>query len=122
MFVYGSERRPPVLATADVGIGISAGTQVAVEAGDVVLVRSDPRDVPRIIGLSRASYRKMLQNLWWEAGYNIFAIPLAAGALTSRGIILSPAMGAVVMLASTVIVAINARCYDARVYNNRDSG
>ena len=109
MFVYGSERRPPVLATADVGIGISAGTQVAVEAGDVVLVRSDPRDVPRIIGLSRASYRKMLQNLWWEAGYNIFAIPLAAGALASRGIILSPAMGAVLMSASTVIVAINAQ-------------
>jgi P-type Cu2+ transporter len=82
---------------------------VAVEAGDVVLVRSDPRDVPRIIGLSRASYRKMIQNLWWAAGYNIVAIPLAAGVLVSRGIVLSPAIGAVLMSASTVIVALNAQ-------------
>jgi len=99
----------PALVTADVGIAIGAGTEVAVEAGDIVLVRSDPRDVPRIINLSRASYRKMLQNLWWAAGYNIVAIPLAAGVLASRGIILSPAIGAVLMSASTVIVAINAQ-------------
>src|SRR5688572_9237726 len=99
----------PALTVADVGIAIGAGTQVAVEAGDVVLVRSDPRDVPRIIRLSRASYRKMIQNLWWAAGYNIIAIPLAAGVLASRGIILSPAIGAVLMSASTVIVAINAQ-------------
>jgi Cu2+-exporting ATPase len=99
----------PALTVADVGIAIGAGTQVAVEAGDVVLVRSDPRDVPRIIRLSRASYRKMVQNLWWAAGYNIVAIPLAAGVLASRGIILSPAIGAVLMSASTVIVAINAQ-------------
>ena len=75
----------PALLTADVGIAIGAGTDVAVEAGDVVLVRSDPRDVPRIIALSRASYRKMIQNLWWAAGYNIFAIPLAAGVLARTG-------------------------------------
>ena len=99
----------PALVTANVGIAIGAGTDVAVEAGDIVLVRSDPRDVPRIIELSRASYRKMIQNLWWAAGYNIFAIPLAAGVLASRGIVLSPAVGAVLMSASTVIVAINAQ-------------
>jgi Cu2+-exporting ATPase len=99
----------PALVTADVGIAIGAGTEVAVEAGDIVLVRSDPRDVPRVIALSRASYRKMIQNLWWAAGYNIVAIPLAAGILASRGIVLSPAFGAVLMSASTVIVAINAQ-------------
>ena len=79
------------LLTADVAIAIGAGTDVAVEAGDVVLVRSDPRDVPRIIALSRASYRKMIQNLWWAAGYNIVAIPLAAGVLASQGILLPAA-------------------------------
>ncbi|HLE56216.1 MAG TPA: heavy metal translocating P-type ATPase [Rhodothermia bacterium] len=99
----------PALVTADVGIAIGAGTEVAVEAGDIVLVRSDPRDVPRIVALSRASYRKMIQNLWWAAGYNIVAIPLAAGVLASKGIVLSPAVGAVLMSASTVIVAINAQ-------------
>jgi len=99
----------PALLTADVGIAIGAGTDVAVEAGDIVLVRSDPRDVPRIIALSRASYRKMMQNLWWAAGYNIFAIPLAAGVLAPWGFVLSPAVGAVLMSASTVIVAINAQ-------------
>jgi Cu2+-exporting ATPase len=99
----------PALVTADVGIAIGAGTDVAVEAGDIVLMRSDPRDVPRIVALSRASYRKMVQNLWWAAGYNIVAIPLAAGVLASKGILLSPAVGAVLMSASTVIVAINAQ-------------
>jgi P-type Cu2+ transporter len=99
----------PALVTADVGIAIGAGTDVAVEAGDVVLVRSDPRDVARIVSLSRAGYRKMLQNLWWAAGYNIVAIPLAAGVLAWAGIILAPAAGAVLMSASTVIVAINAQ-------------
>ena len=99
----------PALVIADVGIAIGAGTDVAVEAGDVVLVRSDPRDVPRIISLSRVSYRKMVQNLWWAAGYNIVAIPLAAGVLASYGIVLSPAVGAVLMSLSTVIVAINAQ-------------
>jgi P-type Cu2+ transporter len=99
----------PALVTADVGVAIGAGTDVAVEAGDVVLVRSDPRDVSRIISLSRASYRKMVQNLWWAAGYNIVAIPLAAGVLAPWGVILSPAVGAVLMSASTIIVAINAQ-------------
>jgi Cu2+-exporting ATPase len=99
----------PALVAADVGIAIGAGTEVAVEAGDVVLVRSDPRDMPRIIALSRATYRKMVQNLWWAAGYNIVAIPLAGGVLAPIGIVLSPAVGAVLMSLSTVIVAINAQ-------------
>jgi P-type Cu2+ transporter len=99
----------PALVTADVGIAIGAGTDVAVEAGDVVLVRSDPRDVPRIIALSKASYRKMLQNLWWAAGYNVVAIPLAAGVAAPWGIVLHPAVGAVLMSLSTVIVAANAQ-------------
>lgn len=99
----------PALVTADVGIAIGAGTDVAVEAGDIVLVRSDPRDVPRILALSRATYRKMLQNLWWAAGYNIVAIPLAAGVLAAWGVVLSPAIGAVLMSLSTIIVALNAQ-------------
>ena len=99
----------PALVTADVGIAIGAGTDVAVEAGDIVLVRNDPRDVPRIIALSRASYRKMVQNLWWAAGYNIVAIPLAAGVLAPWGILLTPAAGAVLMSLSTIIVAVNAQ-------------
>jgi P-type Cu2+ transporter len=99
----------PALATADVGIAMGAGTDVAVEAGDVVLVRSDPRDVPRIVALSRASYRKMIQNLWWAAGYNVAAIPLAAGVLARWGIVLHPAVGAVLMSVSTVVVALNAQ-------------
>ena len=99
----------PALLTADVGIAIGAGTEVAIEAGDVVLVRSDPRDVPGIIDLSKATYRKMIQNLWWAAGYNIVAIPLAAGVLAQWGILLHPALGAVLMSLSTIIVAINAQ-------------
>jgi Cu2+-exporting ATPase len=99
----------PALVTADVGIAIGAGTEVAVEAGDIVLVRSDPRDVPRIITLSKATYRKMVQNLWWAAGYNIFAIPLAAGVLAPWGIVPPAAMGAMVMSLSTIIVAVNAQ-------------
>ena len=99
----------PALATADIGIAIGAGTDVAVEAGHIVLVRSDPRDIVRIVILSRATYRKMVQNLWWAAGYNIGAIPLAAGVLATWGILLTPAVGAVLMSASTVIVAVNAQ-------------
>ena len=99
----------PALVTSDVGVAIGAGTDVAVEAGDIVLVRSDPRDVPRIVALSKATYRKMIQNLWWAAGYNIVAIPLAAGVLQTRGLVLSPAIGAVLMSLSTIIVAINAQ-------------
>ena len=99
----------PALVTADVGIAIGAGTDVAVEAGDVVLVRSDPRDVSRIVELSKATYRKMIQNLWWAAGYNVIAIPLAAGVLYRQGILPPPAAAAVLMSMSTVIVAINAQ-------------
>ncbi|HEU4464301.1 MAG TPA: copper-translocating P-type ATPase [Gemmatimonadota bacterium] len=97
------------LLTADVGIAIGAGTDVAVEAGDIVLVRSDPRDVPRAIELSKAAYRKMIQNLVWAAGYNVVAIPLAAGVLAGKGILLHPAVAAILMSASTVIVALNAQ-------------
>jgi len=99
----------PALATADVGIAIGTGTDVAAETADVVLVRSDPRDVVAIIDLARATYRKMLQNLVWATGYNLIAIPLAAGVLAGAGVLLSPAAGAVLMSASTVIVAVNAR-------------
>ncbi len=99
----------PALVSATVGIAIGAGTEVAVEAGDVVLIRSDPRDVSRLIALSRASYRKMMQNLWWAAGYNIVAIPLAAGVLEPWRIVLSPAAGAVLMSLSTIVVAANAQ-------------
>ncbi|QMS86020.1 copper-translocating P-type ATPase [Xianfuyuplasma coldseepsis] len=101
----------PALVTADLGIAIGAGTDVAIESADVILVRSDPEDVVSIISLSRSTYRKMKQNLWWAAGYNIVTIPLAAGVLYSIGIVLSPAMGAVLMSLSTVIVAINARLF-----------
>ena len=99
----------PALATSNVGIAIGTGTDVAVEAGDIVLVRNDPRDVPRIVALSKATYRKMVQNLWWAAGYNIIAIPLAAGVLQPWGLVLSPAVGAVLMSLSTIIVAVSAQ-------------
>ncbi|MET1124075.1 MAG: heavy metal translocating P-type ATPase [Archaeoglobaceae archaeon] len=99
----------PALAQADVGIAIGAGTDVAVETADIILVRNDPRDVAAIIELSRKTYSKMKQNLLWATGYNTFAIPLAAGVLYPAGILLSPAIGAVLMSLSTVIVAINAR-------------
>jgi len=99
----------PALAQADIGIAIGAGTDVAIETADVILIKSNPLDVVSIIKLSRATYKKMVQNLLWATGYNLFAIPLAAGVLYSFGILLSPAMGAVLMSLSTVIVAINAR-------------
>ncbi len=99
----------PALASADVGIAIGAGTDVAMETADVVLVKSNPKDVVSLIELSTKTYRKMIQNLWWAAGYNIIAIPLAAGALAPVGIVLSPAVGAILMSLSTVIVAINAK-------------
>ncbi|WP_182199302.1 heavy metal translocating P-type ATPase [Paraliobacillus salinarum] len=101
----------PALANADLGIAIGAGTDVAMETADVVLVRSNPEDVVSIVDLSRSTYKKMIQNLWWAAGYNIVTIPLAAGILSPIGIVLSPAVGAVLMSLSTVIVAINARMF-----------
>jgi len=99
----------PALAQADIGMAIGAGTDVAIETADIILVRSNPLDAVSIVSLSKATYRKMLQNLGWATGYNIFAIPLAAGVLYPLGIILSPAVGAALMSLSTVIVAINAR-------------
>jgi P-type Cu2+ transporter len=99
----------PALTRSDVGIAIGSGTDVAVESADVVLVENDPRDVAHLVRLSRKSYRKMQENLVWAAGYNVFALPLAAGLLAPFGILLSPAVGAVLMSASTVIVAINAQ-------------
>jgi Cu2+-exporting ATPase len=99
----------PALAQADVGIAIGAGTDVAVETADIVLVRSNPQDAVDIIALAKATYRKMVQNLVWATGYNAIAIPLAAGVLYHFGILLSPAAGAVLMSLSTVIVSINAR-------------
>jgi Cu2+-exporting ATPase len=99
----------PALATADIGIAIGAGTDVAIATADVVLVRSSPDDIPTVISLARATYGKMVQNLAWATGYNVIAIPLAAGVLAGVGVVLSPAFGGVLMSASTVIVAINAR-------------
>jgi Cu2+-exporting ATPase len=99
----------PALAQADVGIAIGAGTDVAVETADIILVKSNPKDVVSLIKFAKATYKKMVQNLIWATGYNAFAIPLAAGVLYSLGIVLSPAVGAVLMSLSTVIVAINAK-------------
>lgn len=99
----------PALATADVGIAIGAGTDVAVETADLILVKSNPLDIPKIIALAKSTYQKMIQNLWWATGYNVIAIPLAAGILHYQGLDLSPALGGVFMAVSTVIVAINAR-------------
>jgi Cu2+-exporting ATPase len=99
----------PALTRADVGIAIGGGTDVAIESAGLILVRSNPLDVVKIIELSRASYRKMIQNLWWAAGYNIVALPLAAGILAPWNILISPAFGAVLMSLSTIIVAINAQ-------------
>jgi Cu2+-exporting ATPase len=99
----------PALARADVGIAIGAGTDVAIESAGVVLASDDPRGVVRVRRLSAASYRKMLQNLGWAVGYNVVAIPLAAGVLAWAGIVLAPAVGAVLMSASTIVVAVNAQ-------------
>jgi len=99
----------PALTRADVGIAIGGGTDVAIESAGLILVNSNPLDVVKIFKLSRASYSKMIQNLWWAAGYNIVAIPLAAGVLANWGILLSPAVGAVLMSISTIVVAINAQ-------------
>jgi P-type Cu2+ transporter len=99
----------PALAQADVGIAVGSGTDVAAETADIILVNSDPKDIANLILFGRATYNKMIQNLWWAAGYNIIAIPLAAGVLYHWGIMLSPAVGAVLMSLSTIVVAINAK-------------
>ena len=99
----------PALVQADLGVAIGAGTDVAIESADIVLVKNDPRNVLDLVSLSRSTWRKMLQNLAWATGYNVVAIPLAAGVAAGAGIVLSPAVGAALMSASTIIVAINAR-------------
>jgi Cu2+-exporting ATPase len=99
----------PALARADVGLAIGAGTDVAIESAGVVLASSDPRAVAGVIRLSRASYRKMVQNLVWAAGYNVVSIPIAAGVLAWAGVTLSPAVGAILMSLSTIVVALNAQ-------------
>lgn len=99
----------PALVSADVGIAIGAGTDVAVESADIVLVKNDPRDAAAVVDLSKKTYAKMVQNLFWATGYNAFAIPLAAGVASGYGLLLTPAAGAVLMSASTVIVAVNAQ-------------
>ncbi len=109
----------PALAQADVGIGIGAGTDVAIAAADIVLVRSNPMDVVSVIKLAKATYAKMVQNLAWAAGYNVLAMPLAAGVLYAFGVLLSPAAGAVLMSISTVVVAINAQLLKTRFPNVR---
>ncbi len=99
----------PALVQADIGIAIGAGTDVAVGSADIILVRNDPRDVPKVIALSRRTYSKMMQNLVYATGYNAVAIPLAAGVLAPQGVVLTPALGAALMSLSTIVVAINAR-------------
>lgn len=99
----------PALANADLSVAVGAGTDVSIETADLVLVNSDPLDVVSIVNLSKITYRKMIQNLWWTADYNIAAMPLAAGVLASWGFLLDPALGAVLMSLSTVIIAINAQ-------------
>jgi Cu2+-exporting ATPase len=99
----------PALATADVGVAIGAGTDVAIESADIILVKNNPQDVPKALNYSRRTYSKMVQNLWWAAGYNIFAIPLAAGVFAGLGILVDPAVGAILMSLSTVLVALNSQ-------------
>lgn len=105
----------PALAQADIGIAVGSGTDVAAETADIILVNSDPKDIANLILFGKATYNKMIQNLWWAAGYNIIAIPLAAGVLYNWGIMLSPAVGAVLMSLSTIVVAINAQLLKRRL-------
>jgi Cu2+-exporting ATPase len=99
----------PALATADVGIAVGSGTDIAAETADIILVNSNPKDIASLVLFGKATYKKMIQNFIWATGYNVVAIPLAAGVLFSAGILISPALGAVLMSLSTVIVAINAQ-------------
>ncbi len=112
----------PALATADVGIAIGAGTDVAIESADIVLVKNDPRDIPKVVDLSKKTYSKMVQNLWWAAGYNIFAIPAAAGIFTSIGVVIDPAVGAILMSLSTVLVAVNSQTLRKYAPTTKEAG
>lgn len=97
------------MAQANIGIAVGSGTDVAAETAYIILVNSDPKDIASLILFGKATYRKMMQNLWWAAGYNILAIPLAAGILYNWGFLLSPAVGAVLMSLSTIVCALNAQ-------------
>ena len=108
----------PSLAEANIGVAIGAGTDVAIDSADVILVKSEPSDILHFLDLAKITNRKMVQNLWWGAGYNIIAIPLAAGILAFAGIILDPAVGAAVMAMSTIIVALNAMGLTAEKIRN----
>jgi P-type Cu2+ transporter len=107
----------PALTQADLGIAIGAGTNVAIESAGIILVKNDPRDIPKVIKLSKLTYSKMIQNLFWATGYNVIALPLAAGVLAFKGITLEPALAAVLMSLSTVIVAFNATILKTRKLN-----
>jgi Cu2+-exporting ATPase len=109
----------PALATADVGIAVGSGTDIAAETADIILVNSNPKDIASLVLFGKATYKKMIQNFVWATGYNVVAIPLAAGVLYSEGILISPAMGAVLMSLSTVIVAINAQLLKRKMNTNK---
>jgi len=104
----------PALAQADIGIAIGSGSDIAAETSDIVLVNSNPQDVANLILFGKATYRKMIQNLAWATGYNVVALPLAAGVLYNFGVMMSPAAGAVLMSVSTVVVAVNAQLLKIR--------
>jgi Cu2+-exporting ATPase len=111
----------PALTRADIGIAIGSGTDVAVESAGLILVQSNPLDIVKFLKLSHASYRKQKQNIWWGAGYNIIMIPLAAGILAPFGFVMPPALGAVLMSISTIVVAINAQTLRSTISVNLSS-